>query len=216
MRIVPHHPSFETNVFLNCPFDDDYQPIFQALVFAVYDCGFLPHCALEESDSGDVRFDKIVRLLKTCRYSIHDVSRASLDPNTNLPRFNMPLELGVELGLRYSGGAKWKAKQCLVLDTERYRYRDFISDIAGQDIRAHANDPKKAVEQVRNWLRTASKQPDVPGGSKIFEHYEAFWADLPEAALRVNLQVTEMTYLDYVKFIERWLKEKLPPGSPSR
>lgn len=32
--------SYDTDVFINCPFDDDYKPLFDAVVFAVHDCGF--------------------------------------------------------------------------------------------------------------------------------------------------------------------------------
>jgi len=74
---------YGTSVFLNCPFDRAYQPVFRAIVFAIHDCGLRARCALEESDSGDLRLRKIVRLLKTCRYSIHDLSRVH-------GRLNMP------------------------------------------------------------------------------------------------------------------------------
>jgi hypothetical protein len=44
--------SYEDNVFINCPFDSQYQDIFYALVFAVHDCGYVARCALEVDDSG--------------------------------------------------------------------------------------------------------------------------------------------------------------------
>ena len=37
---------FEASVFVNCPFDDAYKPMFEAIVFAVFDCGYRPRCAL--------------------------------------------------------------------------------------------------------------------------------------------------------------------------
>lgn len=43
---------FETSVFVNCPFDDAYKPMFEAIVFAVFDCGYRPRCALEAYDAG--------------------------------------------------------------------------------------------------------------------------------------------------------------------
>jgi len=33
---------YEQNVFINCPFDDDYAPLFEAIVFAINDAGFRP------------------------------------------------------------------------------------------------------------------------------------------------------------------------------
>jgi len=41
-------------VFLNVPFDAAYRPLFEALVFCVTDCAFVPRCALETSGAGHV------------------------------------------------------------------------------------------------------------------------------------------------------------------
>ena len=49
----------DRDVFVNCPFDDEYRPMFQTIVFSVIGCGFFPRCALETADSGEVRIDKI-------------------------------------------------------------------------------------------------------------------------------------------------------------
>ena len=50
-------------VFINCPFDDDYQALFDALVFTVYKCDFEPRCAKEADDSGVTRYDKLVDII---------------------------------------------------------------------------------------------------------------------------------------------------------
>ena len=34
--------NYNDNVFLNCPFDSAYKALFDALVFTIYDCGFMP------------------------------------------------------------------------------------------------------------------------------------------------------------------------------
>jgi len=135
--------SYEESVFVNCPFDTDYQEIFRALVFTVHDCGFLARCALEVDDGGEVRIAKINRIVRGCRHGIHDISRTELDPTERLPRFNMPLELGLFLGAREFGTGRQKQKRVLILDTERYRYQKFCSDIAGQDIKAHEGSGEK-------------------------------------------------------------------------
>ena len=94
---------YNDNVFLNCPFDPAYKQLFDAMVFAVHDCGFIARCALEEGDASQVRIDKIYNIIVDCRYGIHDISRTELDKNSGLPRFNMPLELGVFLGAKKFG-----------------------------------------------------------------------------------------------------------------
>lgn len=52
--------SYETSIFFNCPFDQPYKPTFHALVFTVFDCGYVPRCALEIDDAGQVRIEKIL------------------------------------------------------------------------------------------------------------------------------------------------------------
>lgn len=96
---TPYH----AGVFINCPFDARYRKLFLATVFAVFDCGFLPRCALEIEDGGEERIRKIKRIIRECRYGIHDISRVELDSKSRLPRFNMPLELGLFLGARNTG-----------------------------------------------------------------------------------------------------------------
>src|ERR1051325_3511272 len=91
---------YDLNVFINCPFDTTYSPIFEAIVFAVHDAGFRPKCARERLDSSEVRLQKIVALIRESRFSIHDLSRTEVDSSSALPRFNMPLELGIDLGCK--------------------------------------------------------------------------------------------------------------------
>ena len=88
------------DVFINCPFDEGYSPIFSAIVFAVIELGFVARCARETDDSGEVRLAKIERIIEECKFGIHDISEVGLDPVNNLPRFNMPLELGLFFGCK--------------------------------------------------------------------------------------------------------------------
>ena len=197
---------YNDNVFLNCPFDPAYKRLFDAMVFAVHDCGFVARCALEEEDASQVRIDKIYNIIADCRYGIHDISRTELDETSGLPRFNMPLELGVFLGAKKFGINEQERKNCLILDKEQYRYQQFISDIAGQDIQAHNNNPEEAVKAVRNWLRTASKRRTIPSGSIIGERYQEFMEDLPQLAQAFQLEVEELIFNDYTSILTEWLK----------
>ncbi len=65
---------------------------------------------------------------------------------------NMPYELGLFIGAKEFGGGRHRSKISLVLDEQPYRYQKFISDIAGQDIRAHRNSPTETIRGIRNWL----------------------------------------------------------------
>ncbi len=197
---------YNDNVFLNCPFDLAYKQLFDAMVFTVYDCGFIARCALEEEDASQVRIDKIYEIIAACRYGIHDISRTELDESSGFPRFNMPLELGVFLGAKKFGINGQERKNCLILDKEQYRYQQFISDIAGQDIQAHNNNPEEIVTVIRNWLRTASRRQTIPSGSVIWGHYQEFMGDLPELARPFQLEVEELIFNDYTFMLAEWLK----------
>lgn len=170
--------SYEKSVFINCPFDDEYQPLLEATVFTIHDCGFLARCSQEINDSSQQRVEKILQMIADCKYGIHDISRTELtefDEENKLPRFNMPLELGYFLGAKRFGRGKQKQKLCLILDTEQYRYIKFCSDIKGQDISSHENNADKLIRRVRDWLNDSITDVRVPSGSKIAERYHLFF-----------------------------------------
>ncbi|MBI5136441.1 MAG: hypothetical protein HZA24_03785 [Nitrospirae bacterium] len=197
---------YASNVFINCPFDDAYLALRNAIVFAVFDCGFTPRCALEENNGGDVRFTKIQRLIANSKFGIHDISRTGPDAATGLPRFNMPLELGVFIGARHFGDETQQRKNCLILDFEPYRYQAFISDIAGNDIQSHENNPERAIGHVRNWLNDASGRKTIPGGRDIVRRYRLFRQELPNLCAKAHVTVDELMYNDYSRFVSAWLK----------
>ena len=194
-------------VFINVPFDSRYKKVFDALVFAVHDCGFLARSAREQDDGSQVRLEKIYEIIGECRFGIHDLSRTSLDKTYRLPRFNMPLELGIFLGAKRYGGAGHARKSCLILDREPFRYQVYCSDIAGQDIRAHHNDVGEAIGAVRNWLRTHLQGSGVPGAIRMRERYAEFRMELPVAARAANLALQDLNFLDNRTLVTAWLDE---------
>ena len=196
---------FSESVFINCPFDDDYWPIFEAIAFTVIACGFAPRCALEELDSGTVRLDKIRRIIRECRYGIHDLSRIELSAASDLPRFNMPFELGLDVAARTFGPSALKRKRFLVLDSEPYRYQAFISDISGQDIRCHHNSPDRAIDIVRNWLRMTSGRNRVLGPVTIKRQFALFASRLPENCDRNGFDRDDLLFVEYVEMATQWI-----------
>ncbi len=198
---------YASSVFINCPFDLDYDDIREAIIFAIYDCGFVPRCALEEDNGGDITFVKIQSLIAECKFGVHDICRTELDDMNGLPRFNMPLELGVFIGAKRFGNSSQKHKNCLILDTEQYRYQKFISDIAGHAVCAHQNDPEEAIKHIRNWLNTASGRRTIPGGSEIARRYRLFIDELPNMCAAIPMAFEELTYNDYSNFVSEWLQQ---------
>ena len=196
---------YADSVFINCPFDDEYLPIFRAIVFTVAASGFVPRCTLEHEDAGQVRIEKIYRLIQQSAFGIHDISRTELDADNRLPRFNMPFELGVFLGAKKFGSAKHALKRCLVLDRKPYEFQKFISDIAGQDIKAHGNRPKDAIRAVRDWLRNALGAKAIPSGSHLSADYDRFTEELPELCRAVRLNPSDLTFTDFHGLVFDWL-----------
>ena len=193
------------DVFINCPFDTAYKPLFHAIVFVVIRSGFRPRCALETDDGATNRFALIADIIEECRFGIHDISRTDSDGIPPLPRFNMPLELGLFLGARRYGEKPQKEKRCIILDSERYRFQRFISDIAGQDIHSHDNTPSTCIEEVATWLRTQSRSKTVPGGRAIALEFVAFQAVLPTICKAQGLEPDELTFGDFATLVAEYL-----------
>jgi hypothetical protein len=192
------------DVFINCPFDAEYDPLFKAIVFTVFACGFRPRSAKELDDAGDTRFDKIMRIIGECRYGIHDISRTELDPVFGLPRFNMPFELGLFLAAKQFGGDDHSKKRVLVFDTEPYRYQRFLSDLNGMDITPHGGDQILLARGVRNWLANASRRRLITDLA-IAELLNRFRAELPQLAAEKGYDANDIPYVDYEYLVTDWL-----------
>lgn len=197
---------YQRQVFINCPFDGEFLPLLRAIVFVLKACDYVPRCALEADSATEVRVDKILRIIGECALSIHDISRTQLDRKSKLPRFNMPFELGLFLGAAKLGGARHQKKSALILDVEPYRYQTYLSDIAGQDIRAHGNDPDAVIGHVRNWLNAHTPVDLVlPGKAAIVTQYRRFQKQLPVMVKDLQLKETEISFVDWSKLIGMWL-----------
>ncbi len=198
------------DVFINCPFDDAYRPIFRALVFTIYACEFRPRSALELDDGGQSRIEKLLALIEACRYGIHDLSRTELAADTLLPRFNMPLELGIFLGAKRFGGARHRTKRILIFDVDRNRYQRFASDLAGIDIHAHGGDVTRALRETRDWLANVSRRV-LPSGDRLARLYQAFRSALPDLASDLEFDADDIPYVDFERIVVGWLLEGAPP-----
>jgi hypothetical protein len=134
------------------------------------------------------------------------ISRTNANPQSGLPRFNMPLELGLFLAAKRFGTGRQTRKACLVLDSLPYRYQQFISDIAGQDIQAHHDDPAEVIAVVRNWLRGHLPQMAIPGGTEINRRHALFTQELPALCEQLKWVREELTFLDYSHLVSYWLE----------
>jgi hypothetical protein len=105
----------DLSVFVNCPFDADFEARFDAIVFATICCGFMPRCAIESAATSEPRMARITKAVQGSKYSIHDLSRCRGEGKENLARFNMPLELGIAMGERFRSADTGETHDWLVL-----------------------------------------------------------------------------------------------------
>lgn len=146
--------NFGKNVFINCPFDEDYRQMLLAIVFTVKHLGFSPQLTLQSADSSATRIATIVKLIRTSKFAIHDLSRIMATRKGEPARMNMPFELGIDYGCKQYKSGQCSGKKSLVLESERYRYQQSLSDLSGSDIKNHDNEPIKVVKAVRDWFVT--------------------------------------------------------------
>jgi hypothetical protein len=202
-----------TDVFINCPFDAEYEPLFEALVFAVAAAGYKARCALEDNDAANIRFDKLRKLIQVCPRTIHDLSRTEVGKNA-LPRFNMPLELGLAMGLKYFGGRKVRGNSALIMVKERYALPVYLSDLAGADPQAHEGKPANVVGLVTRYLKITPEGKLLPGSQFSADLFENFKKRLPTMAQNVNRKPQEVApfhdYLAFVTMVDEFLKNAVP------
>ena len=123
------------SVFLNVPFDKQYERLFVTLVGTVVLLGQTPHCVLEVRERGQGRLARIFDLLRSCGASIHDLSRVGVPA-----RFDVPFELGLACSLALAG----EPHDVLVLDAKPYRLDRTLSDYKGRDPLIHHGRPRTA------------------------------------------------------------------------
>lgn len=208
IRPRPKPPAAKA-VFINCPFDDEFKPLLRAMVFTLMVSGYLPRCALDRTDGAEVRVSKIAVMIGECDWGIHDLSRVEVDAG-GLPRFNMPMELGLHLGARLLGEGRHRRKRALILEAERHRYDAALSDISGQDIEAHGNDPDQAIRCVRNWLsehRPKNAAP-LPGPAAIQADYRQFQAEVGALLAPRRLDPDDLTHSDFLWAVSDWIDSR--------
>jgi hypothetical protein len=193
-------------IFINCPFDDLFAPLFDAIVFSVACCGFIPRSALESGSVAESRMDRIVQAIFSSKYSIHDLSRCRGEGSEQLARFNMPLELGIAMARRYMPAKKKNDRHdWLLLVPDGHVYLRFLSDLAAWDPKSHDGKVESVVPRVVAWLATRPDTVRAPTPQDVLAALPEFqaarvkleaqwgpeipWADLVLAAIDISQQM---------------------------
>jgi hypothetical protein len=198
--------AFDKNVFINCPFDGAYDKLLKPLIFTLLYIGYEPQISTTRSSS-HYRIEEIMVLIESSKYSIHDISRCEPLNEGDLPRFNMPYEMGLDIGCMRFGDENMKTKLCLIIEKEKNRYDKVISDISGQDIKEHGDDPRKLIAKVLEWFDHIL-QDHLPGAKKIWDKYNECYADVRLELInegRTNREISSLSPAAFIKAIKPWI-----------
>ena len=153
-------------VFLNIPYDEKFERLFLAYIVGISALGMVPRATLEIPDSSR-RLEKILKLVRSCEYSIHDLSRVQLDrAKPRVPRFNMPFELGLcvaDANLRGDRRQNW-----FVFEAVANRLDKSLSDLKGTDPRIHGATVRGVLSGLGNIFRRPGRRPSVPQMMQIY------------------------------------------------
>ena len=197
-------------IFINCPFDKEYRKILNPLLFTILYSGFEPAIS-ETKSSSDIRINQIKKIIKDSDFSIHDLSRCRQKKLSDPPRFNMPFELGLDIGCLEYGNNKQRMKKILILEKEKFFYQKFLSDIAGQDIRNHNNKPIEVIEIIRDWFSTLFEKKKFDGPDIIWNYYNDFTDSLIKRLEKEGYKkdrVLKLPFTEYIGYARKWIKEK--------
>jgi hypothetical protein len=154
---VPPLPD-PNGVFLNIPYDEEFSSLYIAYIVGLFQLDLVPHLA-SEIPGGKRRLDRIFELIRSCRFSIHDLSRVEVSVTpTGLPRFNMPLELGMTITW---ANVHPKSHTWSVWESEPYRLQRSASDLNGTDPYIHSGTAEGVLSELRNAFRR-DRAPSVP------------------------------------------------------
>jgi hypothetical protein len=162
-------------VFLNIPYDDEFKELYLAYIVGLFHLRLKPRIT-SGIPGGERRLDRILALIQSCRYSIHDLSRVEVSvipPAT--PRFNMPLELGLTITW-----AKLHPKDhtWFLWESTPRRVQKSMSDLDGTDAYIHLGTPEGVMSELRNAFLVG----DPPAVQQMMEVYR-FVADNVEPVL---------------------------------
>jgi hypothetical protein len=165
---VPPLPN-PNGVFLNIPYDVEFSSLYIAYIVGLCQLGMVPHLATE-IPGGKRRLDRILELIRGCRYSIHDLSRVEVSPSPSaVPRFNMPLELGMTITW---ASLHPKSHTWFVWESEPYRLQRSLSDLNGTDANIHNGTPEGFLSGLRNALGR-DLPPPLPQMRKVYDLVES-------------------------------------------
>jgi hypothetical protein len=166
---VPRTKRIES-VFLNIPYDDAFENLYLAYIVGLTQLGLRINVTLAVPNQG--RLDTIIKLIEQSDFSIHDLSR--IEASRGIPRFNMPVELGLALYRSHMTKGKHRL---FIFESRRYRAQRSTSDVNGIDPQIHNGTAKGLMGGLRNIFRQPGDVTTVP---EMLTSYRAVKQKLPQ------------------------------------
>jgi hypothetical protein len=157
------------SVFLNIPYDSQFEELYLAYIVGLTQLGLKINATLAVPNQD--RLKRIVGLIEKSEVSIHDLSR--IESSSGVPRFNMPLELGLALFRSHVTRGRHRV---FVFEKKAYRVQRSTSDVNGIDPQIHKGRPKGVMAGLRN-IFYQSDGTTVP---EMLSSYRAVKRKLPE------------------------------------
>jgi hypothetical protein len=166
----------QESAFLNIPYDQRYEGLYLAFMAGLCAFGLRPRATIE-IPGANRRLDRIIELIRGCRYSFHDLSRVQLDRNSPAtPRFNMPFELGLAVDWSLGAGS---SHEWFVFESRTHRLSKSLSDLNGTDPYIHEGTVRGVLRGLMNALTRTTHRPELT-------ELDAIYGDLRKAARRIR------------------------------
>ncbi len=182
------------------------------MVFCVTRAGFAPRLASESVEAGQSRLEKILLLIESCRYSIHDLSRAIAKRKGESFRMNMPFELGLDMGRRRAPDERTNNKKFLIFENRPYELKKCLSDLSGVDVAYHKEDFVRVLKNVRDFLRVEAGR-QLPGPAALEGEYYTFQGWMTEKKISEGHTAKEATEIPTQERLEE-MKNWMAAGRP--
>ena len=167
----------QESAFLNVPYDRHYENLYLAFIAGLCAFGLRPRATIE-IPGGKRRLERIIELIRECRYSFHDLSRVQLDRNAPVtPRFNMPFELGLAVDWALGAGSQ---HEWFVFESRQHRLEKSLSDLNGTDPYIHDGTVQGVLRGLMNALTRTTHRPEL-------DDITAIYLDLRKAARKIRL-----------------------------
>ncbi len=205
-------PGYADSVFINCPFDEDFAPLLEVMLFCVIRGGLTPRLASERLESGESRLEKILQIIEQCRFSIHDLSLSRSSKADETFRMNMPFELGLDMGRRRAPDDLTSDKRFIIFEKEPYELKRSLSDLSGVDAEFHKNDFQMVLRKLRDFL-CVEANCKLPGPSALEGEYATFQGWMTEKKISEGHTEKEATELPTTERLDEmivWNKSGRP------